>query len=59
MRAWAYLQGRDYVVPEDIKKLAVPVLSHRLILGAGFLRGEELVARILEEVAVPTEEWGK
>ncbi|HJC10287.1 MAG TPA: MoxR family ATPase [Candidatus Blautia merdigallinarum] len=59
VRAWAYLQGRDYVVPEDIKKLAVPVLSHRLILGAGFLRGEELVARILEEVAVPTEEWGK
>ena len=59
VRAWAYLQGRDYVVPEDIKKLAVPVLSHRLILGAGFLRGEELVDRILEEVAVPTEEWGK
>ena len=59
VRAWAYLQGRDYVVPEDIKKLAVPVLSHRLILGAGFLRGEELVARILEEVAVPTEEWGQ
>lgn len=59
VRAWAYLQGRDYVVPEDIKKLAVPVLSHRLILGAGFLRGEELVDRILEEVAVPTEEWGQ
>lgn len=59
VRAWAYLQGRGYVVPEDIKKLAVPVLSHRLILGAGFLRGEELVDRILEEVAVPTEEWGQ
>src|SRR5699024_8719690 len=33
VRAWAYLQGRAYVVPEDVKKLALPVLSHRLILG--------------------------
>ena len=41
VRAWAYLQGRAYVVPEDVKKLALPVL------------------RILEEVPVPTEEWGK
>ena len=59
VRAWAYLQGRAYVVPEDIKKLALPVLSHRLILGGGFQKGEELMARILEEVPVPTEEWGK
>ena len=59
VRAWAYIQGRKYVVPEDIKKLAVPVLSHRLILGGGFLKGEELIRRILEETAVPTEEWGK
>ena len=59
VRAWAYLQGRAYVVPEDVKKLALPVLSHRLILGGGFQKGEELMARILEEVPVPTEEWGK
>lgn len=59
VRAWAYIQGREYVVPEDIKKLAVPVLSHRLILGVGFLKGEELIRRILKETDVPTEEWGK
>ena len=59
VRAWAYLQGREYVVPEDIKKLALPVLSHRLILGDSFQKGEELMTRILEEVPVPTEEWGK
>lgn len=59
VRAWAYIQGREYLVPEDIKKLAVPVLSHRLILGGGFLKGEELIRRILKETDVPTEEWGK
>lgn len=59
VRAWAYIQGREYVVPEDIKKLAVPVLSQRLILGGGFLKGEELIRRILKETDVPTEEWGK
>ena len=59
VRAWAYIQGREYVVPEDIKKLAVPVLSHRLLLGGGFLKGEELIRRILKETDVPTEEWGK
>lgn len=59
VRAWAYIQGREYVVPEDIKKLAVPVLSHRLILGGGFLKEEELIRRILKETDVPTEEWGK
>ena len=59
VRAWAYIQGREYVVPEDIKKLTVPVLSHRLILGGGFLKSEELIRRILKETDVPTEEWGK
>ena len=59
VRAYAYIQNRDFAVPEDIKKLAVPVLSHRLILGGGFAKGDELIARILEEISVPTEEWGK
>ena len=36
VRAWAYIQGREYVVPEDIKKLAVPVLSHRLAWAEAF-----------------------
>lgn len=31
-QAWAYYSGRDYVLPDDIKKMVFPVLSHRLIL---------------------------
>lgn len=31
-RAYAYLDGRDYVVPEDIVRLMIPVLSHRIVL---------------------------
>ena len=59
VRAYDYIQNRDFAVPEDIKKLAVPVLSHRLILGGGFAKGDELIARILNEIPVPTEEWGR
>jgi MoxR-like ATPase len=31
-RAFALVQGRDYVLPEDLKRLAEPVLAHRLVL---------------------------
>jgi MoxR-like ATPase len=31
-RAWAALQGRDYVIPDDVKDLAEPSLAHRLIM---------------------------
>lgn len=31
-QAWAYYRGRDYVLPEDIKKMVIPTLSHRIIL---------------------------
>lgn len=61
-QAYAWIQGRDYVVPEDIKKLAVPVLSHRLVLarGYGVSKGAEVeIENILEQVTVPTEEWEK
>ena len=33
-RALALLKGRDYVIPEDVKKLAIPVLSHRMLLNS-------------------------
>ena len=54
--------GRDYVIPEDIKSIAVPVLSHRIGLAAaaGRTKGEEaLIEEILNTVPVPTEEWKK
>lgn len=61
-KAYAYVSGRDYVVPEDIKKLAVPVFAHRLVIPSGF-SGEagkrKAIEEILEEVSVPTEEWSR
>lgn len=34
-RAWAALDGRDYVIPDDVQALAVPVLAHRLLAAPG------------------------
>jgi len=31
-QAWAFYNGRDYVIPDDIKKMVIPVLSHRIML---------------------------
>jgi MoxR-like ATPase len=49
--------GRDYVLPDDIKSLAVPVLAHRVIVGsAGRLRelsAEKIIEEILENLPVP------
>jgi MoxR-like ATPase len=56
-RAWAVLEGRDFVVPEDVKAVAVPALAHRITLRPEmWLRRVEpstLVAEILERTAVP------
>ncbi len=56
-RARAAAQGRDYVMPDDIKDLALPVLEHRLSLRPeAQMRGEtvsELVERLLASIRVP------
>ncbi|MFC1498477.1 AAA family ATPase [Verrucomicrobiota bacterium] len=56
-RACAALAGRDFVTPDDIKDMAVPVLIHRLILRPEFeiegLSVEEVIKQILQKVAVP------
>ncbi len=56
-RAWAALAGRDFVTPDDIHALAIPVLAHRIILRPEFeLEGAtvtESLQRILETIAVP------
>jgi MoxR-like ATPase len=56
-QALAALRGRDFVLPDDIKHLAVPVLAHRLILtDEKRLRGatsEQLLEEILEKIPVP------
>ena len=56
-RALAAMAGRDYVRPDDVKRLAQPVLAHRLVLSSQTrLRGratEDVLDEILHEVAVP------
>jgi MoxR-like ATPase len=56
-KARALAEGRDYVMPDDVKAVAAPVLAHRLILApeartAG-LGAEELVADALGRTPVP------
>lgn len=54
-RASAYLEGRDFVVPEDVKDVAVPVGAHRLILRPENenLDKEYLLSSILQGIPVP------
>jgi MoxR-like ATPase len=56
-RAWAAIQGRDYVRPDDIKELSHPVLAHRLVLNSNTrLRGratDEVLDEVVAEVSVP------
>ncbi len=56
-RAYAAVGGRDFVTPDDIKYMAVPVLEHRLVLRPEFeiegMTVPEVIQRILQEVAVP------
>jgi MoxR-like ATPase len=56
-KAHAVARGRDYVLPEDVQAVAVPVLSHRLIVApearAAGTRAEEAVRRALDDTPVP------
>jgi MoxR-like ATPase len=57
-QAFALVQGRDYVIPDDVKVLAIPVLSHRIV-PRGMLPGadrsatEEIVRQLVRELPVP------
>lgn len=56
-RARAALQGRSYILPDDIKHFAVPVLGHRLIMQPEYWMGrrvaEEVIVDVLNKVPVP------
>lgn len=56
-RAHAALQGRDFVTPDDIRAMVLPVLDHRLVLRPEYeLEGvtvREVVEKLLQEIAVP------
>jgi MoxR-like ATPase len=58
-QAWAAIQGRDFVLPDDVKYLAVPVLAHRLMISLeARLRGRDaaaIVESILDSLPVPVE----
>ncbi len=49
-RAFAYIRGRDYVIPEDIVRLLVPVFEHRIVLRQETRLNKITVRRVLEEV---------
>lgn len=56
-RAWAALEGRDYVIPDDVKQLAQPALAHRLITSpAARIKGvdsAQVIQDVLRTTAVP------
>lgn len=57
-QAHAAIHGRDFATPDDVKALAVPVLSHRVILRGMYGRsgeGEKFIRELLEKVPAPTE----
>jgi MoxR-like ATPase len=50
-QAWAFLAGRDFVTPDDLRAVTVPVLGHRLLSGAS-LSGDALTALLMQDT------WG-
>ena len=56
----AAMAGRGYVIPEDVKKMAVPVLAHRLSGpgGAGETGADTFLMRLISEIPVPVERDG-
>ena len=56
-RVYAAIEGRDFMTPDDVKAMALPVLEHRLILRPEYeiegLSAQEVVERVLTEVTVP------
>ena len=57
VRALAILEGRDFVIPEDVKKLAIPVISHRILLNTkaqySGITAPNIVREILDAERVP------
>lgn len=57
-QGYAMVQGRDFVVPEDIKAVAVPVLAHRMISDTSYTEAKEsFIQNLLSSIELPTEDW--
>jgi MoxR-like ATPase len=58
-KTWAAADGRNYVLPDDIKELAEPVLSHRILLDAEAqfkgVQVEQVIAQVIADVAPPAD----
>ncbi|MBL4884634.1 MAG: MoxR family ATPase [Planctomycetaceae bacterium] len=58
VQAYAFIQGRDYVIPDDVKTLAIPVFAHRVLVG-GIIReshrqrASDIIEQILASTTVP------
>jgi MoxR-like ATPase len=56
-RAHAAIEGRPYVIPDDVKVLVLPTLHHRVVLAPGAeiegLTADAVLGRVLEEVEAP------
>lgn len=61
-KAYALVNGRDYCIPDDICRLAVPVLAHRIVLnyhqGSTF-EAEQIISSIIDTIEKPTENFTK
>lgn len=56
-QALAAVRGRDYVIPDDVKEMAVPVLAHRIIMrGMHGQQAEAFVRELLNQLPAPTED---
>jgi MoxR-like ATPase len=59
-QAWASIEGREYVIPDDVKAMAAKILTHRMIISPqAQLRGRdpsELIEAIVHEVPIPLEQ---
>ncbi len=57
-KAWAFIRGREYVIPDDIQTMSVPVLAHRIIMNSGAkmknITAKNVVNEAIMQVKVPT-----
>lgn len=59
-KAWAWMQDRSFVIPDDVKAVAPAVLAHRLVLSYGqshYREAVKLIEEILGSVTAPTEDF--
>lgn len=60
VKAYAWLQGRNFVIPDDVKAVAVPVLAHRIVMDFSrdnYKESVSFIQNILQRSDVPTEDF--